>query len=85
MDSDTLEERLVRLTRQITDVGSRLAAVKAEIESVRHSDGYLLVTQAEEASLEGRDLTAEHVTLIDADIEELKAKINNIKDDLAAI
>ena len=32
--------------------------------------------------MEGRDLTAEHVTLLDTDIDELKTRINNIKDQL---
>ena len=84
-DSDTVGERLGRLIRQIADVRSRMVTVKAEIESVKHSDDYLLVKQAEEAGLEGRDLTAEHVTLLDTDIDELKNKINNIKDRLLAM
>ena len=85
MDSGSVGERLVRLIRQIADVRSRLVTAEAEIESVKNSDDYLLVKEAEEARLEGRNLTAEHVTLLDADIDELKAKINNIKDRLLAM
>ena len=85
MDSGSVGDRLVRLIRQIADVRSRLVTAEAEIESVKNSDDYLLVKEAEEARLEGRDLTAEHVTLLDAAIDELKAKINNIKDRLLAM
>ena len=52
---------------------------------MKNSDHYLLVKYTEEARLAGRDLTAEHVTFLDAEIDELKIKVNNIKDRLLTI
>ena len=84
-EGESVGEQLVRLIRQIFDVRSRLVSVDAEIESVRASDDYGLLQQAEEARLEGRDLTAEHVAQMDEHIEELKTKIEDIKEQLQSV
>ena len=84
-EGESVGEQLVRLIRQISDVRSRLVSVDAEIESVKASDDYGLLQQAEEARLEGRDLTAEHVSRMDEHIEELKTKIEGIKEQLQAV
>ena len=84
-EGESVGEQLVRLIRQIFDVRSRLVSVDAEIESVKASDDYGLLQQAEEARLEGRDLTAEHVARMDEHIEELRSKIEDIKEQLQAV
>lgn len=60
-------------------------SVDAEIESVKASEVYGLLQQAEEAGLEGRDLTPEHVARMDEHIEQLRSKIEDIKEQLQAV
>jgi len=84
-EGESIGDRLVRLIRQISDVRNRLVTVDYEIENVKNSDDYLLVDQAGQARLEGRDLVSEHVTRTEEHIAELNAQIADIKDRLTGI
>ena len=52
---------------------------------MKASEVYGLLQQAEEAGLEGRDLIPEHVARMDEHIEQLRSKIEDIKEQLLAI
>jgi vacuolar-type H+-ATPase subunit H len=78
----SIGERLVRLIRQISDVRNRLFVADSEIESLKNSDNYLLVEEAEQARSEGRDLVAEHVASTEEHINDLKSQIADINDRL---
>jgi predicted nucleic acid-binding Zn-ribbon protein len=84
-EGESIGDRLVRLIRQISDVRNRLATVDSEIETVKNSDDYLLVDQAEQARSEGRDLVSEHVARTEEHIEDLNSQIADIKDRLIGI
>ena len=81
----SIGERLVRLIRQISDVRNRLLVTDTEIESLKNSDDYLLVEEAEQARSEGRDLVAEHVASTEGHINELKYQIADINDRLTRV
>ena len=81
----SIGERLVRLIRQISDVRNRLLVTDSEIGSVKNSEDYLLVEEAEQARSEGRDLVAEHVSSTEDHINDLKSRIADINDKLTEI
>lgn len=78
----SIGERLVRLIRQISDVRNRLLVTDSEIESVKNSEDYLLVNQAEQARSKGRNLVAEHVASTKEHINDLRSQIADINDRL---
>ena len=84
-EGETIGERLVRLIRQISDVRNRLLVTDSEIGSLKNSDNYLLVEEAEQARSEGRDLVAEHVASTEGHINELKYQIADINDRLTRV
>ena len=84
-EGESVGDRLVRLIRQISDVRNRLATMGTEIETVKNSDDYLLVNQAEQVRLEGRDLIAEHEDRTQEHIDDLESQIADINDRLTGI
>jgi hypothetical protein len=84
-DDASIGERLLRLIRQISDVRNRLLVTDSEIGSLKNSDDYLLVEEAEQARSEGRDLVVEHVASTEDHINDLKSRIADINDKLTEI
>lgn len=85
VESDSIGEQLIQVIRQIAHIRNRISQSEIDIEEVQQSEDYLLVKQSEEASDSGRDLIAEHVAKIDAHIEDLTFRIDDIKGRLSSI
>ena len=75
---DDTAAQLVRAIREIAQVHTRLAAIKAEIEELANGELSRLMKQVEEAAAGARDLLAEIAGQVDARIEQALAKLRTI-------
>ena len=67
---------LIRSIREIHQVNQRLTQIDEELGELRHSELYDLKGRSEAARSLGRDLLAEMADQLDAEIDELKERLN---------
>ena len=77
---DDTAAQLVRAIREIAQVHTRLAAIKAEIEELANGELSCLMKQVEEAATRGRDLVAEIAAGLDARVEQARTQLKQVSD-----
>ena len=75
---DDTAAQLVRVIREIAQVRKRLDAIKAEAEELARGELYRLKKQVEEATTRGQDVLAQIVKQLDDQIEQTKARLNEV-------
>ena len=76
---DDTAAKLVRAIREIAQVHTRLAAIKAEIEELANGELSCLMKQVEEAAMGGRDLLAAMADGLNDRIEYSETRLNHIQ------
>ena len=71
-----ISAELTHLAHKIFQVKEKLRSVEAEIDQLKNSDLYRLMTRIDEALFDGVDLLAEIATAIDEEIAEIKEQLS---------
>jgi hypothetical protein len=77
--NDTIQDKLARIIRQISQAKERLAAIAREITEIRNSSLYQLKMKVETADMKGFDLLSEMASFLDQQIVLAKEKLTHIK------
>jgi len=78
VQGDSVAHELVRVIRKIAQVQNRLRTIALDLEHLKNSTLYSLVTEAFQAKSESRDLLEEMACKLEQEIIEAQARLNRL-------